>query len=152
MAFRKGKKKKPKIAITYFRPFHLFLTTASDYRGRTSPTAISSASSSGMFVALLFFISSSHLSSSSSSLPPSSHPTTPHPPPALPLFISPFLHLIRLRPSALFFFFFLSQSVWELGDLSHPPTPVLLLLFLSLIFFYLSPSLRVGRRGFILPD
>ena len=140
MSFRKGKKKKTKIAITYFRPFHLFSTTASDYCGRTSPTVISSASSSGMFGALLFFISSSHLFSSSSSLPPSSHPTAPRPPhpPALPLFISPFLHLIRLcHPlcSVFFYLFILSQSLGA-GRLISSTYPVLLL-FLSLIFFFI---------------
>ena len=42
--------------------------------------------------------------SSSSSLPPSPHPIAqPSRPPALPLFISPFLHLIRLPPLLLFF-------------------------------------------------
>ena len=133
MAFRKGQKKNPKTAITYFRPFHLFSTTASDYCGRTSPTVISLASSSGMFDSLLFFISLQALHLSPLHLIrlrtppfcriappalhlslPSSHPTTP--------------------PLLLFFFFFfkLKFGSWE-TYLIH-----LLLLFLSLISFYLS--------------
>ena len=129
----KGKKKHPKTAITYFRPFHLFSTTASDYCGRTSPNAISSTSSSGMFDSLLFFISPPlHLIRLRTTPRRSAPPTAPRPPPpfyqtapqlslssSLPSFISSDYS----TASPLFIFYFLFYvKVWELGDLSHPPT------------------------------
>ena len=160
MAFRKGKKKNPKTAITYFLPFHLFSTTASDYCRRTSPTAISSASSSGMFGSLLFFISLQalhlfplHLIRLStppfcSSDCPETPPTTfcssdnpePHPlPDCPPSPSSPSLHLSLpsshpTTPPLMLCFFFFKLKFWSWETyLLH-----LLLLLLSLISFYLS--------------
>ena len=120
MAFRKGQKKTLKQRLPIF-----------DDCERLLRKNISNCDLIGFIFRYVRLSPLLHLSSSSSSLPPSSHPTAPPAPlsvglppllpdcpPALRLFISPFLHLIRLRhPFCFVFFFFFFKLKFGSGRL-----------------------------------